>query len=277
MPGLMGHEASFCQSEWLGVTFSSLDVELSVTDLPTSDFYSAFYARLADKYGTYDNLPRDWRESKTSTSGTLANIIEANSTVLSFGCGIGFVEYALAHKRPDLNIYCHDFADVSGSWPIANLDNVKLGETSAQSVESGGRKFDVIYLCQVLYAIPSEEAIKLLVRLAAHLNNGGLLILINSSGVPEENGQDQEPDRAVGLQQLAQSLMEVVKKFWRPLLVRTSRVQHPQFWGWQRDNRRYQAIIEEAGLKAVDVFPASGQSFQLTRRVQDPRTQQGFR
>ena len=264
MPGLMGHEVSFCQSEWLGVTFSSLDVELSVTDLPTSDFYSAFYARLADKYGTYDNLPGDYRKSKTSTSRTLATLIEANSTVLSFGCGIGFVEYALADKRPDLNIYCHDFADVSGSWPIADLDNVKLGWTPTQSVESGGRKFDVIYLCQVLYAIPSEEAIKLLVRLAAHLTDGGLLILINSSGVPEENGQEQELVRAVGLQQLVQSLVEVGKKFCRPLLPRISRVRHPQFWGWQRDNRRYQTIVEEAGLKSIDVFPASGQSFQLT-------------
>ena len=122
-----------------------------------------------------------------------------------------------------------------------------------------------------------KEAIKLLVRLAAHLTDGGLLILINSSGVPEENGQEQELVRAVGLQQLVQSLVEVGKKFCRPLLARTSRVRHPQFWGWQRDNRRYQTIVEEAGLKSVDVFPASGQSFQLTRRVQDPQTQQGFR
>ncbi len=34
-----------------------------------------------------------------------------------------------------------------------------------------------------------------------------------------------------------------------------------------RDNQRYQAIIEEAGLESIDVFAAAGQSFNLTTNL----------
>ena len=235
-----------------------------MTDLPTSGSYTAFNARLADRYGTYENLPKDWCKTKTSTSRTLATLIDSGSTVLSLGCGIGFVEYDLALFRPDLHIFCSDFADPSGPWAVATLDNVKPGWTLSQGVESGNgesHKFDVIYLCQVLYALPSEEAITLLAKLATYLTDGGLLILVNSSVVPEENGQEQELRRAVGLRHLSQFLAKAVRGLRRLVFARTTTVYQPQFWGWQRDNWRYQEIVTEAGLKSVDVFPASGQSF----------------
>ena len=54
--GSEGYEAPFYQSEWQGITFSSLGVNLSLTDLPTPDFYAAFYSRLVKTYGTYRNL-----------------------------------------------------------------------------------------------------------------------------------------------------------------------------------------------------------------------------
>ncbi len=257
--GSVGQEVPFCQSEWQGITFSSLGVNLSLTDLPTPDFYTAFYSRLVETYGTYRNLPADWLRSKTNTSRELSACIELDSTVLSFGCGIGFVEWVLARERPDLKIFCHDFAGVPGSWPIADLENVEFGWVPAQSGEQRSKLFNVIYLCQVLYAVPYGEAIDLLTTLANQLVDGGMLILVDSSVLPEENGQDDQEHSA-----LAPVLAKFVKKSYRKLFG-ASRIQDPQFWGWQRDNQRYQAIIEEAGLESIDVFAAAGQSFHLTR------------
>ena len=78
--------------EWQNIKFTELDVRLDFIKRASSNLYSAFYAELFRRYESFDALPSEWRASKSRTAAEIAKIIRGRNSVLSFGCGLGFIE-----------------------------------------------------------------------------------------------------------------------------------------------------------------------------------------
>ena len=57
-------EKKFFQTEWQGVRFDNLNVELSKTKMPTREFYDEFYINFFNKYKRYSDLSYSWQSEK---------------------------------------------------------------------------------------------------------------------------------------------------------------------------------------------------------------------
>jgi SAM-dependent methyltransferase len=243
-------EKPFWQAEWHNIKFKNLDITLSADKLASSDFYSSFYTKLFSTYKNAESLPPDWLINKTATAEAIEKEIGQNAAVLSYGCGLGFVEKQLARFRPDLSITAFDFAETAARWIKRDLYNI----TYTRTVQDGD-KYEVIYLCQVLYALSFSDSVDLLKSLSKHLKNNGKLILINTSITDEEN-REVKLQKSVK-QKLSTQLKALIRTIYR-FIFPTKKIQ---FWGWERNNDRYIEIATAAGLKQINIYSKANQAF----------------
>ncbi len=94
-------EKPFWQGDWQNIKFDTPGVPLFADKLASSNFYSSFYTKLFSKYNDFESLPQDWLNIKTATAEAIGEHIIQNASVLSYGCGLGFVEKQLIKFRPD--------------------------------------------------------------------------------------------------------------------------------------------------------------------------------
>ena len=234
-----------------GIPFSDLRVPTSINQLPTADFYSAFYDELFRRYDNFEALPGEWRKNKTQTAKAISGKIPRNSRVLSFGCGLGYVEHQLLGMRADIKLDVFDSAANASKWL-----SEKHSDATFHRKDSSLGKYDVIYAQQVFYALPKSGLMDVLNIFARSLNEGGVMILINTSSKSIENKSDGAEEK--------QSAVKLVKDFIRPfyffVLINIKR-KGIQFWGWQRDNDCYINYCIEAGFSLIEMARAVNQSF----------------
>ena len=243
-------EKPFWQAEWNNIKFKDLDIILFADKLPSSDFYSSFYTKLFSTYKNAYSLPPDWVSNKTATAEAIEQEISQNACVLSYGCGFGFVEKELARFRPDLSITAFDFAETAGRWIKRDSYNI----TFTQTVKDDD-KYEVIYLCQVLYALSFSDSVDLLKSLSKQLKINGKLILINTSITDEENREENSK------KSVKQKLVTQLKALIRPIYRFIFPTKKIQLWGWQRNNDRYIEIATAAGLKQINIYSKANQAF----------------
>ena len=161
-------------------------------------------------------------------------MISQNSSVLSYGCGLGYVEKELLRFRPDLSLTAFDFADTAGKWIKRDLPSIKY----TQNIEDES-KYGFIY-SRVLYALSLSDSINLL-KFSKKLSKDGKLLLIHHSLKYEEN---------IG----TKSIIREMKEFIRPIYRYIFPIRKLQFWGWWRNNKLYIEIAKVSGLKPVQIF-----------------------
>ena len=225
----------FWQNSWLNINFKELGVELSSKKLASSNFYNAFYLKLFEKYSGYDLMPADWEE------------IGFNSSVLSYGCGLGYIEKCIVSLRSDLELCVFDYASKSDLW-LRDIPSITFLDCIPPDKE-----FDLIYLSQVLYALPSSDSVNLLKTLYHHLSQKGKLILINTSVRERENGV------AGSMRRFEPKLMTSLFDFWQQYIPMF--MENTQFWGWHRDNATYLGFSHKAGFRANRTYFSANQSF----------------
>lgn len=242
-------EIPFWQVEWQGIFFDTLGIPLSDRELPPPEFYSAFYERVFRTYANHESLPPSWREGKTATAQQISREISPGQVVLSYGCGLGYIEKKLAEQRSDIQLYAYDFSDTAGKWIKSDLTSiVYLNKLPPE------HKFDVVYLSQVLYALNNDDCIALLIQLSDHLKPDGKIILINTSTTPNENGLT--PERST----IKSKLKDVLRPIYRRLSFINGNKR--QFWGWQRNNNRYISMARSTTkLALASSYPSARQSF----------------
>ena len=201
-------EKPFWQTEWNNIKFENLDIPLLDDQLASSDFYSSFYSKLFSTYKDFESLPLAWQNNKTATAKAIGQEVGQRASVLSYGCGLGFVEKQLIGFRPDLSITGFDFVESAGRWIKRDLHNIKYTQTIQDDT-----KYDVIYLCQVLYALSFSDCVDLLKSLSNCLKNNGKLILINTSITDEEN-REAKPKKSVK-KRLIKQLKELIRPIYR--------------------------------------------------------------
>ena len=246
-----GIEKTFTQIEWQNIYFDTLNVELNTNKLPTNNFYNKFYEELFRKYKNFESLPKNWLLAKQDTAINISKEVIDNQAVLSYGCGIGYVEKVLAEINPTLEVFTFDFSDDASKW-IKN----KFTEVTHQTNLEANKKFDLIYLCQVLYALSYSDCVELIKKLSTHLKPNGKILLINTSITPLENGHIDPT------QTLKTYLKNIIRPIYRTIFP-ISKNHKEQFWGWQRDNNKFCEMAIEANMNIHKCYSASKQSFIL--------------
>ena len=112
------------ESEWQGIKFTEIGVKLSLIKKASSEFYDAFYENLFEKYKSFSDLPISWRTNKLSVATELRDWLPINGSVLSYGCGLGFIEHEILKVRDDINLQCFDISDVPGKWFKSENKNI---------------------------------------------------------------------------------------------------------------------------------------------------------
>jgi 2-polyprenyl-3-methyl-5-hydroxy-6-metoxy-1,4-benzoquinol methylase len=243
----IGEEISFTQTEWQGIPFKNLGVRLDPHKLPSNNFYNEFYRVLFNQYENFEGLPKTWLNGKESTARGIFSELENDAAILSFGCGIGYIEACLIKLNSNLNIDAYDFSDTASKWIKRDFPQIRY-----MNHLSNDKNYDFIYLSQLLYALEYKDCIKLLCDLKLKLKPNGRMLIINTSTKPSENGFFEK-----------KTLIGKVKKFIRPTYRKLLRPtnKHKQFWGWERDNDKYFEILNSAGMKIIKSYALQNQSF----------------
>tara|TARA_Y100000590_G_scaffold341488_1_gene389670 strand:- start:3814 stop:4581 length:768 start_codon:yes stop_codon:yes gene_type:complete len=245
-----GLEIPFWQNEWFYINFSNLGIKIYSNKLPDNNFYSTFYEKLFEKYKNFEDLPLEWKSDKELTAIQISKEIPTNAHIFSFGCGTGYIEKIISEKREDIKLVAFDYSKIASKWIINDLEKVTYTENLDQS-----HKFDVIYICQVLYALSTQDCINILTKLKKILKDNGKIVIVNSSCTPSENGNPVNQPNI---------FYEKIKLFLKPhymLLKNLISKKKFQFWGWERDNKEIKNILLNANLKIHKTYPFANQSF----------------
>ena len=168
----------FMQKSWLGIDFTKLNIDLNPFLIANKRFYQAFYLALFQKYPTYHALPSEWRFRKHFEAQVLSEFIQ-DGPLLSYGCGIGYLESLLLQDRKQL--YLTDFDDFCLRYNSESQFIYNLEENSS--------KFKHILLSQVVYSLTDKEFLDIVDFLRIKLlPNGSLVITFKSD---EDNLSDE--------------------------------------------------------------------------------------
>ncbi len=258
-------ERFFTQSSWLGVSFNELPVQLDPNSPASSEFYRAFYDFLEQRYTHYSDFPPDWLHTKAQTARLIAATIGNRTPMLSYGCGIGVVEHFLRSPGGLSDLRLYDFARNAAYFDhemsrlyLSPEDMAVLGSTLT---------FGSLYFGQVLYALDAAEALALLTAARTWVFHDGVLLSVDTSANPTENGAAANPVRSLPLRPaLAEGrrVLRGVRRRATRLFARDDALSS-QGWGWERDNASMASILAEAGWLDVQHFSGAGQSFTIAR------------
>ena len=146
-----------------------------------------------------------------------------------------------------------DFSEISSQW-IKKSSKVKCVNNLSED-----KKYDIIYLCQVFYAIPCDGCSNILKSLSTKLKAGGQIILIDTSIIPSENGSNKMFD-------FIYKIKSAFDFIFTNLIIVNSYFdfgRKKQLWGWQRNNCKTCELVRKAGLNVYKQFPSDNQSFTL--------------
>ena len=233
---MIGKEKPFFQIEWQNISFYDMNIELT-NDLPSYEFYKNFYKLLFKKYSKFEELPNDWLLQKKKSAENFEKFLMKEKSILSYGCGLGYVEHLLNKKQYKLNVF--DFSLISTKWLINQNKNITILNEISDT-------YDIIYLQQVLYAMNYSDCIKIIKKLKNNLNENGKIIISHTSLNPLENG--------INFKNFIKFLKYFIKSIYKNTIN-----ENGQFCGWMRDNKSYISIVKDSKMKVSKIFiPTNG-------------------
>ncbi len=229
-------------TQWHNIPFSSFS-KLSYFNLPDRSFYEKFYDVFFSKYADYEVLSSELRMKKELQGAHIVETIKqlpAHSNILSFGCGMGYLEYKmlpLIHAR-SLNLYCYETSEVQFSFLRKYLGSSYCLSGVIQKSIPKDVKFDLCYLLAVDYALTNHQLIDLLRILKKFLNQNGMLMV--SSITVEEYKINND------------FYFKKLYKIWKEKINYIFRDPDMQFWGWYRTIDELLRICLESGLRVKE-------------------------
>ena len=230
------------QTEWQDIRFSDF-AELSSAKVAAPEFYQRFYEEFFKRYQDWEQVSPSWRGGKERWAEFILARIEADSRVLSVGCGLGAVEHYIHSQNPQLDLSIHEVAPSALRWIGQEFpeDHKFTGLIPACLPE--GVRFDLIYLATVDYPLDDDVLVGLLAALRRFLTPGrGRCLLISGSF---EDTPGTLKDRAVLLKQRLKAVAAAGLDIagLRP---------RGQLWGWIRTQREYRALMQRAGYSNIE-------------------------
>lgn len=230
----------FYQTEWMGLRFAEFS-RPSTEELASPAFYAAFYTALFARYGGYGDLDEGWRRIKDRVAEFIAAEMPEGASVLSVGCGLGYIEHRLktaTAKRMELHV--HEVAAPALCWLGDEVPAAQRYFGNIPDCLPPGLTFDLVYMSGVDYAMTDEEMDRLIACIHGVLKPNGRLLLISGSFLPAETALRQA--------------MGAGKRAFAAVLDKLGVRPRGQFWGWQRGRAEYRGLLERGGF----VFVADG-------------------
>lgn len=227
----------FYQKEWQNIKFENFSSGPS-DSLADARFYDDFYDIFFTKYQSYSELDEDWRNKKDQIADWITQLIQKKSRVLSVGCGIGYIEQQLWLKHADyVDLYVQDYSSNASQWlrKIMPLERFEFVD-SADKILEADRKFDIIYLSAVDYALTNDDLISLLSSLNTRLEKNGYILMISASYLDMSR---------------ASIVKYKAKNFIKYILSKIHLYNRGQFWGYIRSREEYRAILIKSGLSFI--------------------------
>lgn len=144
----------FYQSSWHGLKFSELGQ--SSTNLPTKRFYDRFYEKFFEKHENFEQLDKNWVNYKLNVAHQLNNILTGKSSILSIGCGIGFVENELARLNAELQITAIEPSKNALKWIIKN-PRIRTCIGYFPECLDSKHNFDMVYANNIEYVFNDSQ------------------------------------------------------------------------------------------------------------------------
>ncbi len=215
-------------TEWQGIPFSF--IQTSQKELARADFYNLFYEKLFKKYSDYEALPEAWRCSKSELADLLSQQTSGAVTVLSYGCGLGYMEQRIhnLHKKR-IELHVQEYASDALQWLSKVLPATQIHEVNDYPIGP----FDMIYLSAVDYAMTDDELVNLLSRFKNELKSNGQIIMISASYLDYYNKE---------------GVLRAIKEMIKAALHFCRLRDRGQLWGWMRTRSDYQRLIRAAGF-----------------------------
>lgn len=230
------------QTEWFGFRFSETGWTPG-KDLAGVRFYECFYRYLFTQFSAWSDLPSAWRDEKQPVVDFLYRSMHAGAkTLLSVGCGIGFVEHELLQRGvPPENLFLNEISEKPLSWIRRDLAHERIYVGRIPECLPPGKKWDIVYLGNIDYALGQEDLVNLLKVLRTRLHLGGKCILVTTAAVPDQS--------------VWQAITYIAKACGRGILESLGIRERGQFWGWNRTPGELEAAFRAAGYSRFTPMP----------------------
>jgi len=239
------------ESNWHNIDFKELNINLTIFKLADLKFYDKFYEEFFTRYNDFDDLSINWRTNKIEIAKAIEKKLLKNSRVLSYGCGIGFIEKFIVEKRQDLKLDCFDFSDIASKWLKRDSSNIYFTSNHEKL-----KKYDFIFMVDLLYAMGDVEATNLLKKVKYLLKNDGKIIICNTSSQENENNENIKYSSI-------KNFIKRIKNLIRPVYYFLLKKKKYSFGGYERDKESYNKIFKKAGLMNDKSYSEANQLVQI--------------
>jgi len=215
------------QKSWFDIPFSELNVSISSDKLADVIFYEKFYEKFYNRYNSYEDLPKDWLLIKNEIADHISTCIDDEGSILSIGCGIGYIEKQLSKNYSSINIVAIDPGGCSSKWVKGN---VKLLNGFFPNVLSGiysSNDFNFVYASSIDYVFDDKSYINFFSSLIKFGFNDFLLTEIF---VPNNN------------------ISLLFKEGLKRILSKLHLYDIGQFWGYLRSDKEHLRLLKKAGF-----------------------------
>ncbi|MEK9702304.1 MAG: hypothetical protein VW829_09805 [Deltaproteobacteria bacterium] len=220
------------QTEWFEIPFKEF-AQLNPNQIATSEFYSNFYEIFYQRYKSFNEIEKSWLTEKENVAKDLFSMIQKNNahSVISIGCGIGFIENCLVklseEKKYPPHLTAVEPAKKSTRW-LSGKITFRQGFFPEVVADL---HFDLAYTSIIDYAMNDEEYVSFLRKIYnSQLNKFVSVSLI--TGKHHWTAIDH-----------IKSLISPVYRNIRP----------QQFWGYLRSLDEQIDLLTQAGFSQFEV------------------------
>ena len=212
--------------EWFGIKFREF-AKLNENELAGSKFYEMFYQRFHQRYSSFEELPDNWKIQKKQVAIDINTHAKLKKTILSIGCGIGYIEKILFEMRGGGIIAIEPSASAA-RW-LKDIIEVRNGYFPHVIL---GQQFDLAYASVIDYSMSDSDYLCFLRKM--HDSRIPEFMLVNLlTGRKYWNSQSH-------LKELLKSALSFLKI--RP---------RGQFWGYLRSLEEQITFLKKAGYQNI--------------------------
>lgn len=216
----------FWQSSWFDIQFASF-AKVNSKKQTNEEFYNKFYEQFFKKFSSYDELPESWKKDKKILAEFIFQHIQGCNTILSIGCGNGFIENELSKMDWKGQLVAIEPSLNASRW-LKNNEKVKLINGYFPSCLDGTDVlFDFAYMSYIDYVFDNSKYVDFLIGIKNYPIKDLLLI-----GISIHN-QDFK-------QSIKFSIKSLLSKFG---------LLGQQLWGYQRTLDEHLDCFKQSGFQ----------------------------
>ena len=215
------------QTDWFDIDFREF-ATLSDTDLADEEFYRRFYEVFFSRYSSFEDIPLGWRQLKQEVANDILNVAQGATSVLSIGCGIGYVERCLNESATGFRkfVAIEPNANVS-SW----VSDLPIEVRHGLFPDVVQEPFDFAYACNIDYVFDDTQYARFL-KSVFDYECGSFMLASISTGVHSWCYRDH------------------LRAVLYPALVKFRLRKKGQLWGYLRSIEEHLCFLREAGFSS---------------------------